>query len=66
MMNGKFKFGWVIEILSKGTDNGGIQIEIANLGDGKHMIVATDITHPLSDNIYRQSGFGPFVFDKDE
>ena len=58
-MSGRFQFGWIIEVLSK--DEQGFQIELANLGNGKHMIVATDITHPVSDNIYRQAGFGPFV-----
>ena len=60
-INGRFQFGWVIEILTK--NDQGIQIELANLGNGKHMIVATDISYPVSENVYRQSGFGPFILE---
>lgn len=63
-MNGRFQFGWVIQILSK--DEQGFQIELADLQNGKHMIVATDLTYPVSKDIYRQAGFGPFVLKKDE
>jgi hypothetical protein len=58
MADGKFQFGWVIRVLSK--DEDGIQIEDADLGNGKHMLVATDFSHPVQDNVYRQAGFGPF------
>ena len=62
-MNGRYQFGWVIKILSK--DERGFQIELADLGNGKHMVVATDLTNPISENVYRQAGFGPFVLEKD-
>ncbi len=58
-----FKFGWIIEILSK--DDQGFQIELANLGNGKHMIVATDIAQPVSKDVYRQAGYGPFVLESE-
>ncbi|HVI39142.1 MAG TPA: hypothetical protein VM577_00645 [Anaerovoracaceae bacterium] len=61
-MNGRFQFDWVIQILSK--DEQGLQIELAELGNGKHMIVATDTAQPVSKDVYRQAGFGPFVFDE--
>ncbi len=61
-MNGRYQFGWVIQILSK--DEDGFQIELADLGNGKHMIVATDIKNPVSKDTYRQAGFGPFVLEK--
>lgn len=61
MMNGRFQFGWIIQILSK--DEQGFQIELADLGNGKHMIVATDISNPISKDVYRQAGFGPFVLE---
>jgi hypothetical protein len=59
-MTGRFQFDWVIQIISK--DEQGFQIELADLGNGKHMIVATDISNPISKDVYRQAGFGPFVF----
>jgi len=62
-MNGRYQFGWVIQILSK--DELGFQIELADLGNGKHMVVATDLTNPISENVYRQAGFGPFLLEKD-
>lgn len=62
-MNGRFQFGWVIQILSK--DEQGFQIERADLKNGKHMIVATDLSHLVSKDTYRQAGFGPFVLEKD-
>lgn len=64
-MNGKYQFGWIITVLSKdelGLEDG-MQIELADLGNGKHMIVATDIVHPIVKDIYRQAGFGPFVLE---
>lgn len=61
-MNGRYQFGWIIEILSK--DEKGFQIELADLGNGKHMIVATDLASPVSENVYRQAGFGPFVYEQ--
>ncbi len=61
-MNGRFQFGWIIEILSK--DELGFQIELADLGNGKHMVVATDLLNPVSKDVYRQAGFGPFIFEK--
>lgn len=62
-MIGRFQFGWIIKILSK--DEQGVQIELADLGNGKHMIVATDILFPVSKDVYRQAGFGPFVLEND-
>lgn len=62
-MNGRYQFGWIIQILSKDSD--GFQIELADLGNGKHMVVATDLSNPVSENVYRQAGFGPFVLEKD-
>lgn len=59
-MNGKFQFDWIISIIEK--DEQGLQIELADLGNGKHMIVATDLTYPISNNTYRQAGFGPFIY----
>jgi len=61
-INGKFQFGWVIKILSKDPD--GFQIELADLGNGKHMIVATDLSQMLEKDTYRQAGFGPFVLER--
>lgn len=61
-MNGRFQFGWKIEILSK--DESGFQVELADLGNGKHMIVATDLSHPISKDRYRQAGFGPFLLEE--
>lgn len=60
-MNGRFQYGWVIKILSK--DEQGFQIELADLGNGKHMIVATDLNQPVAKDTYRQAGFGPFIFE---
>lgn len=57
----KFKFGWTIEILH--TDEYGFQIELADLGNKKYMIVATDTKYKISDNSYRQAGFGPFLLE---
>lgn len=62
-INGKYQFGWVIQILEK--DDQGFQIELADLGNGKHMIVATDLTNIISKDTYRQAGFGPFTLVKD-
>lgn len=56
-----FQFGWVIRVLSK--DPQGFQIELADLGNGKHMIVATDLAHPVAPDVYRQAGYGPFLLD---
>lgn len=61
-MNGRFQFGWVIQILS--VDEQGFQIELADLKNGKHMIVATDLKEPVSTDTYRQAGFGPFVLEQ--
>lgn len=58
-----FKFGWIIKILSK--DEDGFQVELADLGNEKHMIVLTDLLHKVSKDVYRQAGYGPFVLDKD-
>jgi len=63
-MDKRFKYGWVIKILSK--DEDGFQIELADLGNSKHMIVATDITHPVAKDTYRQAGFGPFLFEENQ
>jgi len=63
-MNGRFQFGWIIRILSK--DKQGFQVELANLGNGKHMIVVTDTLFPPSKDIYRQAGFGPFIIKEGE
>jgi hypothetical protein len=65
-MNGRYQFGWVIKILSKDKDDQGFQTEIADLGNGKHMIIATDISNPISKDSYRQAGFGPFLLEKDQ
>jgi hypothetical protein len=43
--------------------NLGITVEDADLGDGKHMIVATDTQYPIGGgdaDAFRQVGFGPF------
>jgi len=56
----KFKFNWVIKILSK--DEDGIQIELADLATGKHMIVATDTKDIVATNTFNQAGFGPFDY----
>lgn len=60
--NGRFQFGWIIQILSKDPD--GFQIELADLGNGKHMIVATDLAQTIEKDTYRQAGFGPFVLEQ--
>ena len=60
--NGRYNFGWIIKILSKDPD--GFQIELADLGNGKHMIVATDLSQMPEESTYRQAGFGPFVLEK--
>ncbi len=62
-MNGKYQFGWIIKIISK--DEQGFQMELADLGNGKHMVVATDTSNPISENVYRQAGFGPFILKDD-
>jgi hypothetical protein len=62
IMSGRYQFGWIIQILSK--DEEGFQIELADLGNGKHMIVATDLTHLVSKDTYRQAGFGPFIMEE--
>lgn len=62
--NGRFQFGWIIKILSKDPD--GFQVELADLGNGKHMIVVTDLAEMPEENTYRQAGFGPFVLEEGE
>lgn len=64
MINGKFQFNWIITVLEK--DEQGLVIEMADLGNDKYMIVATDTAHPILDKVsYRQAGFGPFFLQKD-
>ena len=57
---GKYQLGWVIRVLSKDDE---FQIELADLGNGKHMIIATDLKYLVGESTYRQAGFGPFVLD---
>jgi hypothetical protein len=61
VMNGRYQFGWVIQIIEK--DDQGFQIELADLGNGKRMIVATDLTNAVAKDTCRQAGFGPFTFE---
>lgn len=62
-MSDQFKFGWIIKVLEKDKD---FVIEIADLNNGKSMIVATDIAYPITKDSYRQSGYGPFLHQKDD
>lgn len=64
MIDKRFKYGWIIKILSK--DEDGFQIELADLGNGKHMIVATDLAQTVDKDTYRQAGFGPFILDENQ
>jgi hypothetical protein len=59
-MNGKFQFGWVIHPMSKDDQ---FVIELADLGNGKRMIVATDVGEPIAESTYRQCGYGPAVWE---
>lgn len=61
-MSGKFQFGWEINVLEK--DEQGLVIELADLGNGKHMLVATDFSHPIKKDNWRQCGFGPFKLEE--
>lgn len=63
MTNGRYQSGWIIRVLSR--DEEGFIFELADLGNGKHMIVATDTSNPITKDCYRQGGFGPFVIEQD-
>jgi len=54
-----YHFGWVIRVLVKNED--GLLIELADLGNDKTMMVATDTACPVSEGVFRQAGYGPFA-----
>jgi hypothetical protein len=56
---GRYQFGWIIHPISK---DGQFVIELADLGNGKYMIVATDVGEPIATSVWRQAGYGPFVY----
>jgi hypothetical protein len=54
----KYHLNWTIEFLSK--DDDGMLLELANLDDGRYMLIMTDTKVLAATNIHRQVGFGPF------